>query len=307
MKFNYLFIYCLFFISSLSYAAVEFNPDNFSWKTGQIIGVSEVSFDASTFLFEIATGSRFGHVGIVYVDANNEVLVLESSPKDPKVATSKNGVKISKLQDFLDKSKVIEDGKEKYLTTVVEPKESINSARLLEETQKLIDADTRYNYQQYQQNEKSGMLNCSEFVYTIFKKLGIILSEPLTIKDLNFKAFQGVFKAMESTFPEKSTFMPPSAVMLSDKVKVLATNLPVDRVLSEMEILKAWWNLGGFDKITKMLIPASRIETDPVKFNEIKNELYKDLNSKASEKPYKETLAAPLTTLNCKGFFQLAR
>ncbi len=113
MRFYVLFISYFLFISSLAHAAPEFNPDNFSWRTGQIIGVSEVSFDASTFLFEIATGSRFGHVGIVYIDANNEVLVLESSPKDREVPTSKNGVKISKLKDFLNKSKVVEDGRDK--------------------------------------------------------------------------------------------------------------------------------------------------------------------------------------------------
>ena len=54
-----------FFPGVLCAGTVESIPQDLPLKTGQIIGISEMIKDPSTFFFEAFTGSRYGHIGVI--------------------------------------------------------------------------------------------------------------------------------------------------------------------------------------------------------------------------------------------------
>jgi hypothetical protein len=263
----------ILFLFSFNLYATEFNPETFKFKNGQILAISQASTDGSTFLFEVATGSRYGHIGIV-MKQKGKVFVFESTPP--------NGVTKSPLKEFLKKSKI----KKKYAATVLETNITYSQVfDLASELENLVKQKIPYNYKQ---SINPNSLNCSEFVHKAYKNIGIELSSIETLDDLNFKAFDGlVYDAFGFRFDKSARFISPASIVRSNKTKVLANNLPFNKVLTEVQILDAWIKSGSLKNAMYFLYPQtgqlSLIELEEV----MKDELIPMLKSKASSKPYK--------------------
>src|SRR5271170_7740521 len=87
----------LFLLAPLRAAPVERVPD-LPFQTGHVIAISEMNADPSTLLFEAATASRYGHMGIV-AETPNGLMVYHSMPP---------GVQMTPLADFIGRS-VVQD------------------------------------------------------------------------------------------------------------------------------------------------------------------------------------------------------
>lgn len=209
-------------------------------KTGQIIGISETQFDPSTFFFEVATKTRFGHIGVVAVDDDGKPYVYHMTPEA--------GVIKGDLPGFLARASM--KGDKANNIAIVQWKESLTSTeskKLIANADKLSKKNLPYNFQQaFLANttiDSIKSLNCSEFVYILFKSIGRQVGKAVDFTKLNTGALNGTLKKLWITHynpnAERSQYISPASIMLDDHVRKVMGNLPV-REIKELEILEAW-------------------------------------------------------------------
>lgn len=243
------------------------------WKTGQVLLISEPAYDPSTLIFELATGSRYGHVGVVSVEEDGVFVYHSDPPQANKI----------QLEEFLARTQDINGD---YNYTLAESAKSLSKSEqveLVSEMNRLVTLPTQYNFSQVKSDE--GAMNCSEFVHYSFKSIGRSFGKYTTYSDLNFNGFDGMLlqfaQDMGIQFDEKSLFLSPMSLLLYGDLKVVESTVPY-QVISEKEILTAW----------NESIPLALVFDDMLGFPDIfpDAEAFVDyLFQVASEEPYKKS------------------
>ncbi len=272
----------------------RFVPDQIKWQTGQIIGISEPLEDPSTFFFEIVTGSRFGHIGIVVVAADGRKRIYHSDPKG-------KGAMISPLTEFLNRSL---DQNQQYQAALVVPNELLNDdqrERLISVLERVVADRIPYNHKQYMNNSS---MNCSEFVYHAFLKVGIELGFIEGAAAFNYSAFNGgLRKYWSPQIPDGARYISPFSIIAHHGTRIIASNLPINQILSEREILDSWQDNGGLRQFTQLII----LGNNRLSFREIdkrEQELYEFFKSRASTQPYRNM---PIWGAACNDLSDLAQ
>ncbi len=233
--------FCIFISISASAQSLA----DFSWKTGQVIAISEPLADPTTLFFEAGTGSRFGHVGVIVV-VNKEVRVYESDPR-------LDGTGYELIKDFITRSQV---GTGDYAYTILEPAVALTDAQLQQlatKVDQLAKSKIPYNFSQTYISDGS-KLSCSEFVASVFKSIGLTnVGQIETIKDaVNLSAFNGGLAKLNDMvggppFPKpENQILSPLSVVMSPALKVVQSTLPTQQTLSDQEIYDAWLKGDGF-------------------------------------------------------------
>ncbi len=262
-NFNYLAALFFFFTHILTAQANELLRA-IPWKTGQIIGISEMHYAPFTFFYEAATGSRYGHIGIIYRSEDNLLYVYEANPPQVRRTT---------LQEFLSRTTKNPQGFPEFtLTELNEPLSMRQESELLNVMNQMLG--TRYNYTMVM-NDKT--VNCSEFIHKVFKKIGIDqIGIPEPLRNSNLTVFDGaLLKHWKKPLPLDDLAVSPFSVISSPKTHIISEGLPTGRVMSDAEILEIWIKQGGIADFAKLF-----------KENPRHCELY--LSSKSSNAPYRE-------------------
>ncbi len=233
------------------------DPSTVKWKSGQVIGVSEVNSDPTTIIFELGTGSRYGHVGVVYVEGPavqgdlNNVFVYEASPPN---------VQKTKLTDFLQRAST--DSKSKPEFTLIELKKELTS----DEVKKLngfmeeaIKKKVPYNFSM---EINPNTYNCSEFVMRSFESAGIKVGEIEKFSDQNINALQGqLMNIYNGAKDPNMKVITPVSVMNSNGFQAVAADLPLGKIISEKEVADAWTHAGAMGGVIDALgLPSSMQE-----------------------------------------------
>ena len=209
------------------------------WKTGQVVAISELIHDSSTFFFEAATGSRFGHIGVVVVN-DGKAAIYHSDPL-------LKGAGIDTIEKFIARS---EDVTGRFNFVVLDAQLDEARAKLVaKRAAAFVKKKVPYNFGQVYLNDGS-KLNCSEFVYRVLDgQAGEIqtVSEAIDMNALN----GGLVKLGEMTgggpSPKASDrIVTPLSIVKSPALKVVKTTLHLANPLSDAEIFKAWDEGGGF-------------------------------------------------------------
>lgn len=218
------------------------------WKTGQVLALSQLFYDPTTFLFEAGTGSRFGHVGLVSVESDG-VFVYEEAPP----AASR-----TPLEKFL---KTATDPQTKKVNaTLLEYADSISEKQinqLVQAAKDIVNKKTPYNFSMVTNNTS---MNCSEFVFYLFKTAGLkAVGEQADFESMNTKAFQGkLMELARINNTKQGLSVTPASIVNSPNLKVVSTNLPVEIVISEADILKTWKTSGALSNMLDMFgLPSS--------------------------------------------------
>ena len=268
----------------------HFVPEKVRWQTGQIIGISEPLEDPSTFFFEIVTGSRFGHIGIVAVTSDDSKLVYHSDPKG-------KGAMVSPLGEFLERSL---DQNQKHQATLVVPNELGSDQQretLTDVLKRMVAKRIPYNKKQYM-NDRS--MNCSEFVYHAFLKIGIRVGSIEGASAFNYGAFNGgLSKYWNPQIPDGARYISPSSIISNNSTRIIASNLPTDRILSEREILDSWQKNGGLRRFVQLILQGNNSSTER-EVDRGLQELIDFFQPRASTQPYRNMpiWGAACTTLS---------
>ncbi len=271
-----------FFPGVLCAGTVESIPQDLPLKTGQIIGISEMIKDPSTFFFEAFTGSRYGHIGVIGDKENGRWQVYHSNPP---------AVQKSDISDFLERSR---DASGKLNFTLVEPTSPLST----EEQKALIDQmrrmlGTPYNYKQYINNHS---VNCSEFAYQAFRNIGRekIGQIEKIINDTNFKSFDGELYGLYANptepLPQDASGITPVSIINSPKLRVVRARLPVERLLSDREIYESWKKGGGLKAFERALGPIAALHK--IDIDDFMKKLSEASHMPSALKPFR---AYPLT------------
>ncbi len=231
-------------LSGFSAEAPSFVKNQTEFKTGQVIAISEMSFDPTTLFFEAGTGSRFGHIGIVVVEGG-KTYVYESNPP---------AVQRTSLAAFLKRSLVLK----RHMATVLEPVVPLTLAEqtaLTNSVRASVAAGIPYNFSMVL-NE--GAVNCSEFVYKTFLGIGRDgFGQVETMAEMNLNSMSGYLLQLWSMSGEppdaEDKVLTPVSIVNSKKLTVIASNLPVNQLISDQEILRAWIDGGGIANLGALL------------------------------------------------------
>lgn len=239
----YFFIIAIICFFQSVFAKIPDEFRNFPWRTGDVIGVSELFYDWSTFFFEAATGSRFGHVGIVSVETSGIFVYEENDPYAQKTA----------LDTFLERA-----GKDPItkmtLATIIRPKRALSNIeikKLLWTANWATEKKIPYNHSQMMNKES---LNCSEFVRMAFKNAGREVGQVERLGDLNINAFSGLLlKAWEydaGKINPNNLVVSPMSVMSSPEFYPIYTHLPM-YYLADRQIYMMWKSEGFIEELSK--------------------------------------------------------
>lgn len=223
-----------------------------SFATGDVIAISEMRHDPTTLLFEAATASRYGHVGIV----TNTEEGLEVYHSMPPYAQK------TPLAYFLNRAQV--DGLPYPQFTLLRHAEPLTRGEregLVDAMKDMVARRVPFNYS-WAMNPNS--VNCSQFVRRAFEAIGRSgLGELSPISLSNFNAFDGaLIKLFKISLPPGDTLnVSPTKIVHSPQLKVVHAQLPVGRMLSDAEIFKAWKTGGGLAHLAQtMRIPIENLE-----------------------------------------------
>jgi len=213
--------------------AIPSELENFNWQTGDVIGVSELFYDWSTFFFEAASGSRFGHVGVVSVESSGIYVFEENEPYAQK----------TKIEIFLSRAGK-DAGTDKALAAVMRPKvplSKVEKRKLLSAAEQLVESRVPYNESQMM---NSNSLNCSEFVRAVFFQAGRDVGKVEEIGSLNLQAFNGwalkAWKLGSGKINPKSLVVTPMSVILSESLEKVYATVPTNYYLSDRQIYEQW-------------------------------------------------------------------
>ncbi len=266
------FIFTLFFVVSGVQARPALPPElqDFSWQTGDILAVSELFYDWSTFFFEAATGSRFGHVGVVSIE-NTGIYVYEEN--DPQAQKTDLGVFLSRAT----KNPV----SKKLHIAILRAKVPLSS----EETQKIVTASEQLVLRQIPYNHTQMMnaqsLNCSEFVRAVYGHAGREVGMIEEVGTLNLKAFNGWLRSAwewdAGKVNPKNLVVSPMSIVLSPSLMVVYSTVPTRTYLSDRELYNQWKSEGFIKELSrKTFVPEF---------------ILNKLGSRASTKPWREAPA----------------
>lgn len=255
-----------------------------------MIAISETVSDPTTFFIETLTGSRFGHVGIVIV-ANGQVTIAEADPL-------LGGTGVEPAETFLGRA---EDTKGVFAYTILDANLSPTQTQsLVGAIQALVTAHVPYNRKQvYDRTGKT--LNCSEFIFTAFKKIGLPVGEIEPAKvALNINAFNGGVLRLASmvgtiTPPQPNDpVITPLSVVKSKSLRPVASTVPLKLVLTDAELDHDWeQSQGYFAMVTTMEARAQHL--DPLAY------LRDILSSPEKLARYKSTFDMITNTLHANG------
>jgi hypothetical protein len=208
-----------------------------SYQTGQIIAISEMRIDPSTLIFEALTGSRYGHVGVVAQTPEGPMVYHANPPMVQKTP----------LADFINRARV--DNQDRPQLTILEtikPLSDQESRDLTAHMEDMVVQKVPYNYSMIL-NDKS--VNCSEFVHKVFAAISRAgIGDIETLGNANFGAFDGAIAKLHSKWPPlDSPAISPLSVVSSPALQVVHAELPVDKIISDAEIFKAWQAGGGLE------------------------------------------------------------
>lgn len=243
-------VFLLFvFLTTTVFAVKAYDPYNFDYKTGQIIITSETEYDSSTLFFELATGSRFGHVGIVYME-DGEPWIYESNP-----GIETDGAQYTTLEEFIERSNY--NGNYQAIIMEVAKLTTAQQEVLKVELDKMVAEKIPYNYNQVYIEEQKAR-NCSEFIYSAYKRIGIEgIGYKMKLTDLNKDSLSGqLLKFWGEELKDHYEFVPPISIVASRKTTILASNVPHNKVLSDTEILEAWDNTSGLTDFVRYSLGA---------------------------------------------------
>lgn len=249
IRFSIKFLIILTFVSSAGASNYPpFQREIIQWKTGQIIAVSQMFHNPTTFIYEIGTGSRFGHLGLVSVEADG-IFVYEEEPP---------AAKKTPLEDFL---KTATNPKTQEIqATLLEPSQPITDRQaqlLVAAAKEAVEKQIPYNFNLVS-NPQS--MNCAEFMRFVFERaeLGPI-GELSDFKSMNTEAFDGkLFDLVKLSRSTEGQSVTPVSVVNSPGLKVIATNLPVEQLMSEKEIYQIWAEAGATRRMMRFLkIPST--------------------------------------------------
>jgi hypothetical protein len=222
------------------------------WATGQVIAISEMRADPSTLIFEAATASRYGHMGVVAALPTG-LFVYHSTPP---------GVQKTPLAEFLSRAMV--DDKPAPQFTLLRPAAPLASserAGLLAAMEDMAERRVPFNYTMAM---NASSVNCSEFVrraYEVIGRSGLGDAGPLGRSDFN--AFDGALARLFrlSPPPSDAVGVSPVSIVNSPQLEVVHAGLPVGRLVSEAEIFEAWSRGGGLDVLSRVTgVPRERLE-----------------------------------------------
>lgn len=241
----------LLLLAPVRAASIERVP-NLSFQTGHVIAISEMRADPSTLLFEAATASRYGHMGIV-AETPEGLMVYHSMPP---------GVQKTPLGDFLARSTTQDQAKPQFtLLKHQDPLSTDEQRGLVEVMQDMVDRKVPFNYTMVM-NSKS--VNCSEFVRRAFEAIGRSgLGDAGPIGRSNFNAFDGALVKLFGIKlpPMDSPGVSPVSIVESPQLEVVHAGLPEGRLLSDAEIFEAWKNGGGLEALSRATrIPKEKLE-----------------------------------------------
>lgn len=295
MRAKLFFFTIVLFVTRFAFSAHKLEQDfaaqfpGFSFKPGMVIGISEVLYDHSTIAFELATGSRFGHVGVV-LKIGKEWRVAHSDPANAQWFGRRSAVSDSSLWDFLKKGYI--PAKKKFLVSIIEPIEEIDADKLhhtfrqnyirfsseRKEYDPLLQQEVHhsvgiqhhfsYNFSQiYDPTEVKNRLNCSEFVHHLLKDYGLRVGHPQKMKTLNLNALNGVLLSSylaSGRYDDEALVLTPKSVMQSAVDHPVYNPDPVMRVTqvdalqvaktyTSREIVQAWYNDGYYGFVVATL------------------------------------------------------
>ncbi len=238
-------------------------------QTGDIIGISETLADPSTIFFESGTGSRYGHVGIIVKEK-----LKESDHEESLLVYHANVPIVQKtsLKSFIGRSA---KSNPKGLFTIVRLKVPLSDdekIKLVSEMTVSMFKPTLYNSSQVLNDET---VNCSEFVYKSFQKIGRNVGSIQKMKDLNLAAFNlkliNAYSYGEPTDCEAEVVTPLS-VIRSETTELVYSSTPNENIknYSDFELLSIWTKEGSLDLLKQLTelpveelgIPSESISKD---------------------------------------------
>ncbi|OGR46552.1 MAG: hypothetical protein A2X40_01300 [Elusimicrobia bacterium GWC2_65_9] len=236
-----------------------------AFATGQVIAISEMKADPSTLLFEAATSSRYGHLGVV-ADTAEGLMVYHSVPRH---------VQKTPLADFLARARV--NGRLDPPFTLLRHAEPLTHAERSDLVKVMDDMVARKVPFNYSMAMNPSSVNCSELVRRVFEAIGRSGLGEVGPIGRHYGAFDGallpIFKI--SRPPEGSLGVSPASIVHSPQLEVVYAKLPVDRMVSDAEIFNAWKDGGGLDQLARVTrIPRGK--------------LIEDLGKAASDRPARD-------------------
>lgn len=302
-------------VGAFSYAQEKvtvpaFDEEKFQWKTGQIIGISQVNDPSAgiSFFFQALTGSLYNHVGVVVLKEGAEALdgkkstvpmVYESYIFEP---IEKSGARVVPLRDFLARANL--NSKKPPMVNVVELKEPLTEqqqADLVSKMDEMIANGVRYNFVQ-DHDPKGKVMNCAEFVLAAFDAIGVNdVGKVTPYAELNIQAFGG--KALEhydkyfflqgDIDVQKFRTVAPVSVMTSPKVKIVAANFATGFV-PDAHILGIWEREGGMPYVAgqRAYLATLFLQAKPATPEDIRgiiHEMSVDFRPRAGTKAYTNT------------------
>ncbi len=197
-----------------------------SYQDGDVIGESEITTDASTSFFEAATGTRYGHVGVIFKEKQGW-MVYEEFPPQAQIVT---------VQEFLSRSH--------GTYTVIRKSEALTAEQLKlvkSLAQDIVKRKVPYNYSQTSNSES---MNCSEFVKAVFANAKLNVGKIETVGNLNLKTFHGyLWKIWKQASPETQTTDPvvtPASVMRTANWIMVDGTVDPHVTLTDAQLTAQW-------------------------------------------------------------------
>ena len=234
---------------------------NFKFETGQVIGISEMLHDPLTLFFEVATGSRIGHIGTVLVTPRG-IEIVQSDFR-------RNGVTLESVEEFLERAMDIHGNAHYVIASPRVPLTEDQKASLLQSARRFLGAGIQYNVSQTVDNTGKTM-NCSEFEYFLFQDAGLkpIGSLQTVGTDMNLQGFNGAllayYRRLRGSEPDpRASAISPISVIKSPELMVAAATLNIWRTVSDLEIRNAWEDGGGLLALAANPMVNFAVKKDP--------------------------------------------
>jgi len=220
---RFFYILSLIFICASSGRA---STDTFAFKEGDILGESELAVDPSTAIFEAATSSRYGHVGVV-LQQGADLVVYEEYPPAAEIVS---------INEFIERSH--------GHYSVIRKKVPLTSDQLVSvriEAQMFVANHIGYNYFQ---TSNGTLFNCSEFARAVFARAHVDVGQKQTVGDMDLKAFSGYLWSMwqqdNSSVSLKDHVVTPNSVMQSSGWQWVSGSTDPQKKLSDKDLVSQW-------------------------------------------------------------------
>jgi hypothetical protein len=215
----------------LTGASSSFADPAGTYHDGDIVGISELNVDPTTVFFEVATGTRYGHIGVIF-NLNGQWSVYEETPPSARVTP---------IADFLARAKGPTAKVADY--AVIRSNKMLTAAQtsaIRAAAQDIVNRAVPYNFTQAMNPDS---LDCSEFVYKVFAAGGISVGKIQQAGDLNIHAFHNFFwKEMNAAgpVPLHVSVVTPASIMATPRWSKVDGPLSPTAVYSDQELYDQW-------------------------------------------------------------------